>query len=247
LRVESVPVDVLHEALGFSAPISFPEKWRRWPLVQWSMEPDDCILRYIFRGFHPLRHLEFGTWLGDGVLRCVQECHATVWTINLLEGELKPTGEWVYSARQEDVGASDLRGAESVTTDGGVWVRTDSYGAIGRNYLVAGLGKRVCQIYCDSREWDTRAYPDGFFDSAFIDGGHLKDVVESDTMRAMRLVRAGGLMIWHDFCPNDEVVAACPSTNGTNAFVTEQLQSLSRSFRRLFWIEPSWLLVGIRR
>jgi hypothetical protein len=50
----------------------------------------------------------------------------------------------------------------------------------------------VAQVYTDSREWDTSHYPDGFFDSCLIDGGHTQDIVVSDTMQALRLVRSEG-------------------------------------------------------
>lgn len=247
VSVESVSVEQLQEVLGFRQPLQFPEKWRDHPLGDWSMEPDDVVLRYIFRGLDPLRHLEFGTWLGDGVLRCVEECGATVWTINVLEGESTTSGEWAYATRLDDLHDMPLGWTESLTTDGGVWVRTDAYGAIGRKYLAAGWGRRVCQIYCDSRQWDTRAYADGFFDSVFIDGGHAKDIVEHDTNIATRLVRSGGLVMWHDFCPRPDVCEKCPSTVGTTSFVSTCAPRLLRDFRRLFWIEPSWLLLGIRR
>lgn len=210
------------------------------------MEADDYILRYVFRHVRPLRHLEFGTWQGDGVLRCVEECEATVWTVNALEGERRLNGEWAYASLSSGDPRQSTAWSESLVTNDGVWVRTDAYGQIGRRYLDAGWGKRVCQIYADSREWDTRAYPDGFFDTAFIDGGHTADVVESDTRQAMRLVRRGGLVIWHDFCPLDEVTQACESTRDVVHFVNSHIGELGNAFTRLFWVEPSWLLFGVR-
>ena len=247
MRVESVAVEKLHEVLGFGQPIAFPQDWRRRPLMGWAMEPDDCVLRYVFRHFRPRRHLEFGTWLGDGVLRCVEECDATVWTINVLQGEVKPDGGWAYSQMESQDWNAPTQWSERLVTNDGIWVRTDAYGAIGRKYLDAGWGRRVCQIYCDSREWDTQAYDAGFFDSVFVDGGHSREVVESDTTQATRLVRSGGLVLWHDYCPDAEVQAHCPSTRDTNAFVNDRFTTLARDFSRLFWVEPSWLLIGIRR
>jgi hypothetical protein len=136
--------------------------------------------------------------------------------------------------------------SERLVTNDGVWVRTDSYGLIGSKYLQAGWGRRVCQIYADSRQWDTRAYPNGFFDTAFIDGGHAADIVASDTWQAIRLVRAAGLIVWHDFCPLDEVTRACESTRDVVEFITTHRDELAQHFTRLFWVEPSWLLFGLR-
>ena len=243
--IETVSVDELQRTLGFSGSIDFPQTWRRRPLANWVMDADGVILRYVFRNLRPCRHLEFGTWRGDGVVRCVEECDATVWTINTLTGETRPNGDWAYGELVED-GSAQAPSSEMLVTNGGLWLRTDSYGQIGRHYLEAGWGPRVCQIYTDSREWDTRAYPDGFFDTVFIDGSHVADVVESDTRKAIRLVRGGGLVIWHDFCPVDEVTRACESTRDVVGYIQRDIEALRPHFAKLFWVDPSWLLFGIR-
>lgn len=244
-EIETVSVDDLPAALGCKEPIVFADEWRALSLRDWVMAADDVILRYVFRNVRPNRHLEFGTWLGEGVLRCLEECDATVWTINVLRGESREDGEWTYAAAADE-SALPMPWAETLVTDKGVWVRTDAYGMIGRKYLDAGLGGRVCQIYSESREWDTRNYPSGFFDSAFIDGGHSFDVVANDTRRAIELVKPGGLIIWHDFCPIAEVTSACSSTRDVVDFISTNGEELAQSFDRLFWVQPSWLLFGIR-
>src|SRR3954466_12659269 len=244
IGIDTVPVDHIREVLGFAPNIDFPHEYRSRPLHNWIMDADDVILRFIFRNFRPQRHLEFGTWEGDGVIRCVEECNATVWTLNVLEGEQLADGQWAYANTID--GSAPPPWSELHVTDAGTWVRTDAYGSIGRKYLDAGWGKRVCQVYCDSRTWDTRNYPDGFFDSAFIDGGHAYDVVANDTRLAVELVRAGGLIIWHDFCPIEAVTSTCGSTREVVGFIGSELDRLRPFFDKLFWIEPSWLLVGIR-
>jgi predicted O-methyltransferase YrrM len=243
--VSTVTVDDLGSELGFAEPLDFAAAWRNLPLRDWVMDADGDILRYLFRNFRPSRHLEFGTWQGDGVIRCVEECDATVWTLNMLEGESRRTGGWVYASRRDEP-LEPGEAAETVVTHEGMWVRTDAYGQIGRKYLKAGYGERVCQIYCDSREWDTRQYPPGFFDTAFIDGGHQYDVVANDTARAIQLVRPGGLILWHDYCPLPDVTASCESTRQVVEYIANTLDTLLPLFDRLFWIEPSWLLVGVR-
>ena len=244
--VRTVPLEGFHEALGLGAPIVLAESLRRVPLAQWKMDADDIILRQVFRQFRPLRHLEFGTWLGDGVMRCVEECDATVWTINLLQGETKPDGQWAYGELESNPQSVDVAWSERQTYEG-VYVRTDAYGQIGRKYLAAGFGKRVCQIYADSREWDTRAYPNGFFDTVLIDGGHTADIVENDTALAIKLTRPGGLVMWHDYCPDEAVLAACESPRAVVHYVATHDAELARYFERLIWVSPSWLLFGVRR
>jgi len=244
--VLTVEVGSLNAALRLADHVVLPPEWHDVPLVHWKMDADDLILRQVIRQVRPLRYLEFGTWLGDGVLRCVEECDATVWTINVLQGETKPNGQWAYGELEIGRRSTSIAWAEREETHDGVWIRTDAYGQIGRKYLEAGFGKRVCQIYADSREWDTRAYPDGFFDIALIDGGHTADIVENDTALAIRLVRAGGLVIWHDFCPSTEVLVSCDSTRDVVSYITSHTDQLDRYFDKLFWVSPSWLLFGVR-
>jgi len=243
--LETVEVEDLHRTLRCVDRLHFPAAWRQRPVSEWTMESDDVVLRYIFRHVRPARHLEFGTWEGDGVLRCVEECDATVWTLNLLEGESKADGTWAYGSEEHLVGAPSRRG-ERLVTSATTWIRTDAYGLIGHKYLSRRLGHRVCQIFCDSRTWDISQYPDGFFDTALVDGGHVADVVHSDTWKAITLVRPGGLVMWHDFSPRADARAASTTAAQVTDQLHEEWSAISKCFDRLFWIDPSWLLVGIR-
>jgi hypothetical protein len=212
------------------------------------MEEDDApIFAYLYRSLRPRRHLEFGTWQGFGAALCLEHCDATVWTINLPNGETQPDGGWSYyqDFSPEEVGPG--RTNAKTTRRGRVVCQTDTVGFIGREYLARGLGNRVCQVYCDSRLWDTSAYPDGFFDSVLIDGGHSEDVVISDTCKALPLVRSGGLVMWHDYCLDDGVRRGGGSVQGVLAAIDAMLPDLGGEMKDLFWIEPSWILAGVKR
>ena len=125
--------------------------------------------------------------------------------------------------------------------------RTDAGDYIGRIYREKGLGKRVCQIYCDSRDWDTSNYPADFFDSVLIDGGHQPEVVINDTRKSLQVLRPGGLIMWHDFCPFPEIRSQFESVKGVTAGIETMLPELQSQLKRLCWINPSWILVGIKR
>ncbi len=125
--------------------------------------------------------------------------------------------------------------------------RTDRLGFIGRHYLGRQLGHRVCQIYADSRKWDISNYPEGFFDSCLIDGGHKRDIVMSDTRKALQLVRSGGMILWHDFCSDPDVMAASETVHEVTKAITDSLDHLGSDMKMLVWIDPSMLLLGIRK
>ena len=62
---------------------------------------------------------------------------------------------------------------------------------------------RVVQLYGDSKQFDETAYA-ASCDVVFVDGSHAYSYVVSDTAKALRMVRPGGLVLWHDYSP------ACP-------------------------------------
>ncbi len=250
--IQRVPVQELHQKLGFDTPVDYPAASLAKPLCAWKMEDDDApIFRYLYRQFRPQRHLEFGTWRGTGATYCLEECDATVWTLNLYQGEWRRDGTWAYGAAYG--GSSDIpawSNRQPGTDDHGqpvTWCQTDAQGFIGRHIRQRGLGHRVCQIYCDSREWDIRNYPRGFFDTALVDGGHTPDVVTNDTRKALELVRPGGLVLWHDFCLDNAAREQCETVRGVTTAVDENRDLLTRELKELFWIQPSWILLGVRR
>lgn len=239
IDIPLVHVFDLHSVLNFAAPLDYPKSSLIKKFSQWRMEVDDApIFRYIYRNAQPHRHLEFGTWQGKGAVFCLEECAATVWTINM------PFGEGTYSFY-----GHELPDAHAWAKKIGMAVSpnypSDAIGFIGKEYLQRNLGNRVCQIYSDSREWDATNFPDGFFDSILIDGGHAADVVASDTRKALPLLRSGGIIMWHDFCPTDyQRFEAC---RGVMDGVTREWDLINGQSTRLFWIYPSMILVGIKK
>lgn len=221
-------------------------------LNAWQMERDDGpIFRFFYQHFQPRRHLEFGTWQGFGTCLCLESAPATVWTINLPNGETKADGSWAYSQRFGSDSpvpfASEQKVFGNATTGPVVFHRTDSQGFIGRYYREKNLGHRVCQILCDSRVWDNSAYPPDFFDTALIDGGHHPETVVSDTRKALAVLRPGGLILWHDYCPVPDIGAKFESVRGVTGGIEQLMPELSESMKSLVWIDPSWILAGIKK
>ena len=50
----------------------------------------------------------------------------------------------------------------------------------------------------DSKTFDETPWA-GQCDLVFVDGSHARSYVESDSQKALRLVKPGGLVLWHDY------------------------------------------------
>jgi hypothetical protein len=57
---------------------------------------------------------------------------------------------------------------------------------------------RVTQLFADSKTFDESPYV-GQCDLVFVDGSHAYSYVASDSRKALRMVRPGGLVLWHDY------------------------------------------------
>ena len=57
---------------------------------------------------------------------------------------------------------------------------------------------KVIQLYGDSKSFDETPYA-GAMDLVFVDGSHAASYVESDTRKALRMLKPGGAVIWHDY------------------------------------------------
>jgi FkbM family methyltransferase len=228
--IDVVPLPDLGVALGFSTPPGEREQPAAASLVNWRMERDDApIFRYVYRNLRPSRHLEFGTWEGFGVVACAESCDAEIWTLNLPEGEKTEAGQPLYG----------VRGPDRI-------MATDSGEFIGRLYREAGYADRVHQVLSDSRSWRPDL-PPGFFDSVLIDGGHTADVVEIDTDKAIALTHPGSIIMWHDFCPDEEALSAHAAPRGVVEAIARNHHRWRQDFSRIFWVQPSWVLIGVRR
>lgn len=57
---------------------------------------------------------------------------------------------------------------------------------------------RITQLYGDSASFDYAEY-EGSCSLVFVDGSHAYDYAVADTRTAMKLIRPGGVIIWHDY------------------------------------------------
>jgi predicted O-methyltransferase YrrM len=69
---------------------------------------------------------------------------------------------------------------------------------VGEKFAETPESGRITQLYCDSLEFDPMPF-EGTIDFCFIDGGHGYEHVHSDTANALRMIKPGGLIFWHDY------------------------------------------------
>lgn len=56
----------------------------------------------------------------------------------------------------------------------------------------------ITQLFGDSKQFDDMPWQN-WADLVFVDGSHARSYVESDSAKALRIVRPGGLVLWHDY------------------------------------------------
>ena len=65
-------------------------------------------------------------------------------------------------------------------------------------YTDTDVESRITQLYGDSKAFDESPYLEQF-DLIFVDGSHAYTYVLSDSEKALRMCRPGGLILWHDY------------------------------------------------
>lgn len=65
-------------------------------------------------------------------------------------------------------------------------------------YQGTDVEHKIEQLATDSKEFDERPYL-GLMDLIFIDGSHAYSYVMSDSRKALRMIKPGGLILWHDY------------------------------------------------
>jgi hypothetical protein len=126
--------------------------------------------------FKPKCIFEFGTFTGLTTALFIVYCpQARVITLDLPLDVAKGTAGYIP-------GDQDLIRARRVA-----------------HYLgVLDLGGCYEQLYCDSFQFDPAPLED-CVDFAFIDGGHHYECVVNDTEKTARMIRATGIVMWHDY------------------------------------------------
>ena len=60
------------------------------------------------------------------------------------------------------------------------------------------VSHKITQLFSDSKKFDEKPYAKKF-DLIFIDGSHAESYVESDSKKALEMIKPGGIIFWHDY------------------------------------------------
>jgi hypothetical protein len=69
-------------------------------------------------------------------------------------------------------------------------------------YTGTDVESKIIQLYGDSKDFDETPYL-GRCDLIFVDGSHAYSYIASDTEKALRMIRPGGIILWHDYWMTD--------------------------------------------
>ncbi|HZS58290.1 MAG TPA: class I SAM-dependent methyltransferase [Gemmatimonadaceae bacterium] len=125
---------------------------------------------------------EFGTATGRTAYLWARNApsNACVYTLTL-----PPDGGATYTASRDDDPDDERLARHESTSQTYVYSGTD-------------VESHIVQLYGDSKAFDETPYA-GRCDLIFVDGSHAYSYTVSDSAKALRMLRPGGLVLWHDY------------------------------------------------
>jgi hypothetical protein len=78
---------------------------------------------------------------------------------------------------------------------------------------------KITQLFGDSKQFDETPYLKQC-DLIFIDGSHAYSYVKNDTEKALRMLKEGGLLLWHDYRDHN------PATSGVRRYLDDLSETL---------------------
>ena len=148
----------------------------REPLL--SMFPTEVVvLAAMVRKLKPLRILEIGTFEGNTTVNLIANAPSDARMVTV---DLPPDWDGEYAQRVPSIHQNAAVGVQ-----------------IGRQFLDSPYSDRVTQVFEDSGTFDWTSHAP--YDFILIDGCHTYEYARSDTRNALKVLRAGGLIVWHDY------------------------------------------------
>lgn len=144
-----------------------------------SVPPHELeVICKIVRYKKPHTILEFGTYEGDTTLRLGANSQAEIYTFDLPPEGYKDYTKPLVKDPELDV----YPVTPGIKFHGTPWAH------------------RIHQIFADTQTYDFSQFY-GKFDVVFVDACHHYEFVLHDSINALKMIRPGGVIIWHDYAP----------------------------------------------
>ncbi len=157
----------------------------REPLL--SMTPAEVLaIGAMVRSLRPQRILEIGTFEGNTTVNLAANAPASARVFTL---DLPPDWSQRYALDVPDIHYNAATGDHT-----------------GRQFVHSPFAERITQLWGDSAQFDwDRLAP---LDFILIDGCHTYEYAVADTRNALRVIRPGGTIVWHDYGMLEDVSRA---------------------------------------
>src|SRR5215831_2328640 len=145
---------------------------------------ETCLLMTALEMAQPQSIFEFGTYRG-----------AT--TLNLALNAPKDARVWTFDVDPAELPLDPAPGDSALTQ-----IHLQARTALA--FVGSPVEHKITRLQGDSQ---TARFPqfEGVIDFIFVDGGHDLTTLEADTKNSLRMLRAGGVIAWHDYgnpdCP----------------------------------------------
>ncbi|HWZ59570.1 MAG TPA: class I SAM-dependent methyltransferase [Gemmatimonadaceae bacterium] len=150
------------------------------PVVGVTSDYEAWILAVLAR--HATTMFEFGTCTGRTAFLWARNspAHARAYTLTL-----DPAHANLYQAAASDESRDEADALQETFVERYLYTGTD-------------VAHKVIQLYGDSKTFDDTPFA-GACDLIFVDGSHARSYVMSDSEKALRMIKPGGIILWHDY------------------------------------------------
>lgn len=102
-------------------------------------------------------------------------------------------------------------------------------------YTGTAAASSIEQLYGDSKHFNESPW-NSWADLVFVDGSHARSYVDSDSEKAMRIVKPGGIVLWHDYAGPKHAIGVFDSLNELSK--TKTLQRIEGT-TLVMWRRPA--------
>jgi predicted O-methyltransferase YrrM len=171
------------------------------------------FLALLVRHMHPHRVFEIGTLQGRTTLNLALNLSnaARIFTLNLRVEDQERFNGW---HKQDEL------------------LVKENYRRIGRLFRGSQVEHKIIQLWGDSLTFDFSPYQ-GTMDMVFIDANRQYEYVTSDSENGRKMLRPGGLLVWHDYNYVDSVTEAVDDFCRDNALECKTVSQLTIAFTAL--------------